>query len=278
MTSCERPEALTSASSIDGLDPLIAWNFRGLWAARLSAQLEPSIPTLIVRSSAESVELLHRYSLAPLVVACTPGDDMSASVSTLARTNVGRPIAMVRIGNAQQGEDHCCEATAKVRLSGVTIFELRPELGPRGLSPLVDWVQVRRFDRLAAHVWSRIEHQLPDQAGTLYRAALRQAHDAFNVLALSNACGCTERTLHRYCKVAQVGPPLRLIVMSRLLTAGFLLERPGSRVDAVASRLRFESVDALRMKVLRWTGLSLRDLRKRGWIASLVPHLLADPR
>ncbi len=133
------------------------------------------------------------------------------------------------------------------------------------------------FAQLAAGlyvpVWDAVSEYVAPEHARLVKMALRHAHVPFTVDTLAKALRCTDRTLRRHCATLGDGSTLWLKAMSRLLIAGYLLDQPAAVIDKVAERLGFDSTQALRDKLVRWTGRTTATLQHDGWIATLGPML-----
>jgi AraC-like DNA-binding protein len=136
------------------------------------------------------------------------------------------------------------------------------------------WVLEHRPRALPLDVWHGIVAYVPTSAETLFRRTLRLAHAPITVGALAESCGCSERQLLRLCQAAGLPGSLWLIAMARLATAGYLLERTGMTLPDVVHYLGYESPEQLRLKCLKWTGCSPRQLLAGGWTAR-VGQLIA---
>jgi len=64
--------------------------------------------------------------------------------------------------------------------------------------------------------------------------------------------------------------PLALIGWCRLLAAARAMEEGGRTLEQVALRLEFPGAAALRNMLARYTGLSPREVRRRGGVQSVI--------
>jgi methylphosphotriester-DNA--protein-cysteine methyltransferase len=137
-------------------------------------------------------------------------------------------------------------------------------------------LRAHRPARLPLLVWATLGTPLDGRAATLYKVALRLATRPYTVEELASACGCSSRTLHRMCREARVGAPQRLKAMSRLFTVGYLMDRPAARLEDVAERLGFDSADALRFMLVRYTGQNTTQMARQGWLSTLRKRLQVE--
>lgn len=263
--------------SRDGLDPVALWNIEEPWRSRLRAHLLPVIPVAHVASMPELCEHLRQYPLTAVVVGLSTARFVAVqgapvrNVISIAKEYPDRAMAVIVTGSHRLDED------STVALAGVGVSQVFHVTtgGSSGIGPIAAWARAHRPQRLPLLVWAAMETPLDPLAERLYKTALRLALGSRTVDELAAAYGCSPRTLNRLCHEARVGPPLRLKGVSRLLTVGFLMDRPGARLQDVAIQLGFESPEALRLKLTRWTGRTASDMKRRGWLATLRPLLRA---
>ena len=150
------------------------------------------------------------------------------------------------------------------------------------IAPLHDMVDLHAiitgvFSRLTAGlhvaVWDAVSEYVAPEHARLVKTALRHAHVPYTVDTLARTLRCTDRTLRRRCATLGDGSTLWLKAMSRLLIAGYLLDRHAAEIDRVAERLGFNSTAALRDKLARWTGCTIKTIQRDGWTATLGPLL-----
>lgn len=106
-------------------------------------------------------------------------------------------------------------------------------------------------ETLSAMVWSHANLRLSGAAETLFRVALRLAHEPCSVPQLAMASGMSERGMRKYCERWGIPNPQRIIVWARVLLATYLLDRSGGKPREVARQLGFLTVDNLRTMMWR---------------------------
>lgn len=268
-------------ASFDGLDPCILWCVPSTIAERLTDALSPTIPTEVAGSRQSVQAMLRAYPLAVMVAGHGVGDATTAAIVSMARSHAAYPIAALammahHLGEVSRPVDTVRSDRVMLIAAGVYPVDLRDDQGPRGLRPLLEWIRAQRPSRLSTLVFDSIAPVLDNRAATLFKIAIRLAGAPYTLEDLAQACGCSHRSLHRYCLDAEIGPPLRLRAMSRLLTFGFLMDRPRSQIESVVELLQFDSVDAVRVALRRWTGLGLNTVKRSGWISTLKP-IIREP-
>jgi AraC-like DNA-binding protein len=143
---------------------------------------------------------------------------------------------------------------------------------PRAIRQLLLATRARSLRRLLASLG------LPDRGRTqaLVDAASEvvvaggQAEDMARALSVSRA------TLLRWCGVAGLPPPRRLLLWIRLLLAASLLDDPGHSVRTVSEVCGYSSPNALRNALRALSGLSPTELRERGGLKVLGDRFRAD--
>jgi AraC-like DNA-binding protein len=98
----------------------------------------------------------------------------------------------------------------------------------------------------------------------------RAATTVLTVEQLAAELGVNRRTLHYRLRHAGLPSPEQIISWTRLLLAAALLEGAHGSVASVAARLGFSSESALRGMLLRYAGLTSRELRRGDGFVRLV--------
>lgn len=259
--------------SRDGLEPVLIWQVAEPWSFRLQERLAPAIELIDTSSDLEMRVRLRSHPYASLVAGVP---------TTHARDHEFARIRRVLVAIEDHPEVRCAvlafgaarlhyESSAMLATFGVTAVFQTADGGPTGIDPLVAWLTSSRPRRLPNLVWSAISASIDGRATRLLEAALGLAVTPYTVEDLAVACKCSSRTLHRRCIESYLGPPQRLKAISRLLVVGYLMDCPGARLEDVAARLGFDSADAVRLKVSRFSGLNVSQMSRNGWMATLIP-------
>jgi AraC-like DNA-binding protein len=243
--------------SRDGLDPVITCNVDEAWTERLALHVQPHRALLTLFTAESVAAAAMTYPLAVIVVQVTDValrrlefDRICATLAKLA----AHPRAAMIVGES------ALSPRGALQLGAAGVSELFDLSVQRAIAQVAQWVERQGTAALHHAVWAAAGLALRPEAETIIRRALRLAASPFSVSDLANACGCSERSLLRLSLDAGLGPPNRVIRLARLLTAGFLLDRPGVDAETVVERLGFRSSVSLDRYVARCTGRSLAQI------------------
>ena len=161
---------------------------------------------------------------------------------------------------------------------GRDALEMAVRLGRIGVAMLIDmdehdWphrlrrvVMANGRAALSNAVWEQADLQLSAAAATIFKVALRLAHEPFTVEQLATACRIHERTLRKYCNREGLPNPQWIVGWARLLLAGYLLDQGSTEKERVASQLGFNTAIELQKMMHRY-------LKRRG-----KPHVAGPER
>lgn len=147
---------------------------------------------------------------------------------------------------------------------GRDALEMAVRLGRIGVAMLIDmdehdWphrlrrvVMTNGRAALSNAVWEQANLQLSDAGATVFKVALRLAHEPFTVGQLAVACKMHERTLRKYCSRKSLPNPQWIVGWARLLLAGYLLDQGNIEKERVASQLGFDTASELQRMMRRY--------------------------
>lgn len=258
----------------DGLDPVVAYNVDEAWAGRLALHVQPRRALLTLFTAESVAAVAMTYPLAVIVVQVTDVAlrrlEFDRICATLAKLAAHPRAAMI-------AGDSALSPRGAMQLGGAGVSELFDLSVQRAVAQVAQWIERQGTAALHHAVWAAARLELRPEAETIMRRALRLAASPFSVSDLANACGCSERSLLRLSLAAGLGPPKSVIRFARLLTAGFLLDRPGVDAETVVERLGFRSSDSLDRYVARCTGQSLSQTAP-GQLLATVGLRVTNPR
>lgn len=130
-------------------------------------------------------------------------------------------------------------------------------------------------DAAAGRILRALADLVDDELQPLFRHLLVCAHAAVSPDELARAHFCHAKTLRERLRAAGFPPTNKLIVWARLFHAACLLEDPARSVENAALTLDFPSVSALHKQLVRYAGVSPRELRARGGLTYLVERFRA---
>lgn len=143
-------------------------------------------------------------------------------------------------------------------------LDMAMRVGQIGAAALIDMNEpdwrdrLRRMIRangraaLSNAVWEQADLQLSDAAATIFKVALRLAHEPFTVEQLATACRMHERALRKYCNREGLPNPQWIVGWARLLLAGYLLDQGSTEKERVASQLGFNTAIELQRMMRRY--------------------------
>lgn len=256
------------------IDPIVLWNVPDLWHARIANRM--ATQTKIDRYSGVlplSDCLQHR----PMAVYVAALSGPVADVLEVSCLCEAMRIAPSHVIAAAVAFDMALPTAAIVRLAKAGFADVFTVNDAVNFDALLHWIQANRPRTLYTQVWAAIAPYVEPHAVILVKASLRLAYAPYTVGELANACECSERSLRRLTFEAGLGSPIRLIALSRLIFAGFLLDRARSRIEWVSHFLEFESPAALRAKAKKWIRINSSDAADVGWIKSIGTELMMQP-
>jgi AraC-like DNA-binding protein len=165
-------------------------------------------------------------------------------------------------------------AKAIVRLAHAGVSEVVL----RGYDDLRLWL--RQHQRTAAapettrRIMELLSPQLPHAVAPLVEYCVRQAHHAPSVASIARGLGVHRRTLVNQLAAEGYPTPRAVISWCRLFVAIDRLERLQRPVAEVAHTLRFGSAAALYKMCVRYTGLTITELRCGNALATAVSLFL----
>ncbi len=258
-------------------DAVLLYDVSEPWLSRFEQRLRPA---LVVRPVSSIAALSEALRHSPTSLAVVGLDAIGGSVPKMRADGIqssllaeirGRPVLGVYCARSP------LPTSLVVRLIQGGFADILPLHDAAELHEVVAWVLTHRTSGLHSLVWERIAGYVAPEQARLVKTALRHAHAPFSVDELAKTLRCTDRTLRRHCATLGDGSALWLKAMSRLLLAGYLLDQPGRTIEDVADRLGFDSAQALREKVAKWTGLPVAVIQQDGWIHTLGPLLQQRP-
>ena len=271
--SARSPESLPQnlQSSSVRIDPIVLWNVPDIWHARIANRM--ATQTRIDRYSGVfplSECLQHR----PMAVYVAALSEPVSDAVQLNRVCEAVRLAPSHVIAAAVAFDAALATSAIVRLAKAGFADVFTVTDGDSFDALVRWIQANRPRTLYTQMWAAIAPYVEPHAVALVKTSLRLAYASYTVGELANACNCSERSLRRLTYEAGLGSPIRLIALSRLIFAGFLLDCERARIEWVSHFLEFESPAALRAKAKKWLRLNSSDIADAGWIKFMGPALM----
>ena len=104
----------------------------------------------------------------------------------------------------------------------------------------------------------------------LFEFALEHANEHLDRDEVAAVFGVARRTLQDRLMAAELPPPRRLLMWSRLLVAAALLDQPGHILDSVAAQLGFTDGTNLGNIFRRYAGRGANELRANGALDSMI--------
>lgn len=219
--------------------------------AELAGALPPSRGALTIAPlpAAEDVDLLSQlealrgaYPWVPLVVVATPP----------------APAAL--------------DVAAQVGRMGAILVDTREPGWQERLQQAALAAQRETLDRAA---WHEAGLRLSNEAETLFKVALRLAHEPCTVPQFAEASGMPERTLRTYCKREGLPSPQWIIGWARVLLAAYLLGRSGAILHDVAQQMGFLTPGDLRAMMRRY-GCTMTRPRESHSHLSIVVSMIQE--
>lgn len=120
---------------------------------------------------------------------------------------------------------------------------------------------------IARFILAGVEGEVPEEVRPIVRLCLERANDALTVTKLARLVGVHRRTLHNRLRRISTVTPRALIGWTRILVAGYHLEKQQRSVESIAFTLGFSSASALWNMIHRYMGCSPQRMRVAGGLA-----------
>lgn len=131
-------------------------------------------------------------------------------------------------------------------------------------------LQREQFGRVTEAVMSSFDRRMPKRAAAIIHHCVARAARPMTVDELAGLVGLHRRTLARQMHAFGLPSAEATIGWGRLLVAACLIEETDAPVEAIALRLGFMSVSALRTMFKRYTGLGPGDISRLGGFATVM--------
>jgi AraC-like DNA-binding protein len=233
------------------------------WRAHVRSLLDPWVtltilPTVrLVHDVTPDIVLWHLGSADDADDACVAAlrrfRMYSARTVVVAYCRISAPVAPLLVAAGRVGIDRLLLRGHDDLRAG-----LRRELEDRGVEA-VSREAIARLELPDGEAWQIVAHCLRRAATTV-----------LTVEALADEFGLSRRTLHNRLRTAGLPSPEQVIGWTRLLLAAAMLQVPSGSVASVAARLGFSSESALRGMLVRYTGVTPRELRRADGFARVV--------
>jgi AraC-like DNA-binding protein len=203
-------------------------------------------------------------------------------------------LVLWHLGSAEDADDACVAALRRLRVRSARTIVVAYCRISVPVAPLlvvagrvgVDRLLLRGHDDLRAGLRRELEDHgleaisreviarlaLPDGEAwqVVAHCVRRAATTVLTVEALAEEFGLSRRTLHNRLRAAGLPSPEQVIGWTRLLLAAAMLQVPSGSVASIAARLGFSSESALRGMLVRYMGVTPRELRRADGFARVV--------
>lgn len=196
-----------------------------------------------------------------------PRDPRVGSTAPLVRSLRSDFPSTLIVGYCEPGRSESRDVLSLAR-AGIDDLVFRGTDDVRGILAMV---QLRSEQhRMAKVVLRELSASIPQGVESLFSFLLEHAAEALTVERAAAALGVHRKTLVNRFARAGWPPPGAVISWTRLLAAARLLEDPGRTVEQVALQLEFQSGNALRTMLRRYTALRPAEVREKGGLRCVL--------